>query len=113
MKIILVEDLSPFHEVLGVIIKKRGSSSEMISARDITEAERVIMDNLNADIIILDGNIIGGCTLSLLQKIRPLFSGRIIAFSSNPELQEKMLANGADTLMDKGRLLSLFEIINT
>ncbi|HDQ16848.1 MAG TPA: response regulator [Candidatus Vogelbacteria bacterium] len=112
MKIILIEDATPLHEVLGVVVRKRGGDSQVVTADNLEKAEEVIQSNLDADILILDGSIIGGNTVPLLKKIRNKFEGKIIAFSGDPKIQAKLLKNGADIQMDKSQLAQIFEIIS-
>ena len=112
MKIILIEDVTPLHEVLGVIVKKRGGDNQVVVADDLKKAKEIIDSNLDADILILDGNIIGGNTIPLLKDVRGKFRGKIIAFSGDPEMQAELLNNGADIEINKGQLTQIFEIIS-
>lgn len=94
-KILIVEDEEYLIELLTAFL---GEEVRVVSAKTLTEGERVFKENSDIELVVMDCCVPGKTPNSmwLVQKIRKNgFTGPIIAKSSDPKNFQKLLDTGA------------------
>lgn len=94
MKRILIIDDAPY---LGVLPALFAGDAEVDHVRSIPEAEEILPSIGKYDAVFLDACIPGSSvnTLPLLEKIRAVYSGRVIACSGMSAYNQTLVAGGA------------------
>ncbi len=75
---------------------------KVVHVMSIEEAKKVISSSQKIDAFIIDGNIIGGKTTELVKDIRKRYpDAKLVAASSDDDIQRELLEVGADTSAQK------------
>ena len=99
-KVLIVEDLQPLWEIyrkqFDIFERQDQEKYETYFAASVDEGVRQWHEHPDLDVITVDYELspMGNWGTDLVDRIRPEFKGPMLATSSNPECNEKLMAKG-------------------
>jgi len=114
-KVLIVEDNPGMFAFLRKEVMGEVKDVRVLGAISVDEGEKLISENLDADVVVMDGRLLGGAsTVLLVHKIREKlgFRGTMIGTSTDPDSRRLLVEAGCDCESPKGSLhTKLIEVL--
>lgn len=103
-KYIVADDHPLFRAAICQVLRMHSAEIEIVEAEDILSLQRVLNDNLDADLVLLDLHMPGAYgfgALAFIQGMNPELPVLVVSAHEKPEVMQKALQYGAKGFLPK------------